>query len=341
MKRSVLLIIVSALFLYFLIGHLGDWQQLATLFFHAKWSFLSIAVTLEIIKFYFFTKLYQQAFSIYEVKWRLKQLAALVLASVSLSLTAPLGPMSGATVFVGEAKERATSLFSTMAGIFVTLLSDFLALLLFLTLSVVLLAFRHQLMQYELVGYVIFVSVVLALFGVFVLAVKNHGVLHGLLRFSQGVLNLGGVLLGKKNAVVGTDWADRKTVQFGKMSAKLVEKRQIFNKLVGTAIYMRLTDMAALFFLFLAFGKLVPVVPLLAGYSVGMLFWIVSPTPQGVGFVESIMPVVFSSLGIDIDVATLATLAFRGLTLWLPALIGFVILRKLVKEVPSKPALVG
>jgi len=42
------------------------------------------------------------------------------------------------------------------------------------------------------------------------------------------------------------------------------------------------------------------------------------------------MPLVFVSLGVDIGVATLTTLTFRGLTIWLPAFLGFFSLKFLV-----------
>ncbi len=59
----------------------------------------------------------------------------------------------------------------------------------------------------------------------------------------------------------------------------------------------------------------------------GILFWIVSPTPQGIGVVEGVMTLVFTSLGVPAAVSTTVTLAFRGLTFWLPLIVGFIILR--------------
>lgn len=334
MKKSLLLVFVSVLFLYFLVGHLSDWQQLASLILNANWWFLWIAIVLEIVRYYYFATLYKEAFSIYGVRWSMRQLLPLVLASVSLSLAAPLGPMAGATVFVGQAKDKEMSLFSTVAGIFVVMLSDFLALLGLLTLSVAFLSFQHQLKHYEFVGYIIFAGLALGLFSTFVLAAKNPKILRGLLRLSQGIVNKFSSVV-RKNDILSKDWADKKTQEFNAMSSKLIEQRRVFGKLIRIAIYTRLFDMATVFFLFLSFGQLISVVPLLIGYSLGMLFWIVSPTPQGVGVVESVMPVAFGSLGVDVGVATLVTLAFRGLALWIPALVGFIVLRKLVKNTPT------
>jgi uncharacterized membrane protein YbhN (UPF0104 family) len=60
-----------------------------------------------------------------------------------------------------------------------------------------------------------------------------------------------------------------------------------------------------------------------------MLFWMVSITPQGIGMVEGAMVLVCTSLGVPAAEATAITLAFRGLSLWLPLLVGFFLLRRL------------
>jgi uncharacterized membrane protein YbhN (UPF0104 family) len=69
--------------------------------------------------------------------------------------------------------------------------------------------------------------------------------------------------------------------------------------------------------------------PLVAGFSMAILFWLVAVTPEGVGVVEGTMALVFISLGFPSQVATAIALAFRGLTFWLPVLAGFVVLRRL------------
>ena len=35
-----------------------------------------------------------------------------------------------------------------------------------------------------------------------------------------------------------------------------------------------------------------------AGYAMGFVFWVVSPTPQGIGVVEGVMALVYTSLGV-------------------------------------------
>jgi hypothetical protein len=81
------------------------------------------------------------------------------------------------------------------------------------------------------------------------------------------------------------------------------------------------------FLMFLAFKQPFSVGTLIAGYSVGYLFLIVSPTPSGIGFVEGAMTLTLASFRIPLAAAGLITLAYRGITLWLTILYGMVSLR--------------
>jgi uncharacterized protein (TIRG00374 family) len=81
--------------------------------------------------------------------------------------------------------------------------------------------------------------------------------------------------------------------------------------------------------LLLAFGQHVSLTIVLAGLGMAILFTVVSPTPVGVGVVEGALAVVLASLGIAPGAAVIVSLAFRGVTLWLPVLYGFIALQAL------------
>ena len=78
-----------------------------------------------------------------------------------------------------------------------------------------------------------------------------------------------------------------------------------------------------LFLIFMAFEQPFSVGTLTAGFSIGVLFQIVSPTPMGIGIVEAAMTFALTSLTVPIEAASVITIVFRGFTLWLPLLYGF------------------
>ena len=98
------------------------------------------------------------------------------------------------------------------------------------------------------------------------------------------------------------------------------------------------SNLLSLFALFLAFRRPIGFGPVIAGYATGILFWKMSPVPEGVGVVEGVMVLAFRSVGVPAPVATVVTLAFRGLTFWLPLLAGVFALRRLAFFRPSQAA---
>jgi uncharacterized protein (TIRG00374 family) len=74
--------------------------------------------------------------------------------------------------------------------------------------------------------------------------------------------------------------------------------------------------------MFLAFGQGFSVPALIAGFSMGYLFLIVSPTPSGVGFVEGAMTLTLNSMDVPLAPAAIIALAYRGITFWLPLAYG-------------------
>jgi len=71
---------------------------------------------------------------------------------------------------------------------------------------------------------------------------------------------------------------------------------------------------------------------IIGGFSISYLFLIVSPTPSGIGIVEGIMPLALSSLRIPWSQAVIITLAYRGITFWLPLGVGALAFRALNRE---------
>ena len=77
------------------------------------------------------------------------------------------------------------------------------------------------------------------------------------------------------------------------------------------------------YILFLAFQQSVRLGTLVAGFGIGIVFFIITIVPQGAGAVLGMMTLVFSSMGIPKTIAFVIALAFRGMNFWLPLFCGF------------------
>ena len=125
------------------------------------------------------------------------------------------------------------------------------------------------------------------------------------------------------------EWAQENAGEFNQAAVAVSQHPSRLIRTIVIAFFAHLLDITTLYILFLAFHQPVGLGTLVAGYAMGILFWIVSITPQGIGVVEGVMALTFTSLGIPGAVATTVVLAFRGLTFWIPMLLGFLAVQRM------------
>ena len=73
---------------------------------------------------------------------------------------------------------------------------------------------------------------------------------------------------------------------------------------------------------FVSFGVPFSAGTIIAGWAIGYLFLIVSPTPSGIGIVEGIMPITLASLRVPYEAAVVVTLTYRAVTFWVLLAVG-------------------
>jgi uncharacterized protein (TIRG00374 family) len=97
---------------------------------------------------------------------------------------------------------------------------------------------------------------------------------------------------------------------------------------LGLALMVHVISLACLYTIFLAYRHPIALGPLTAGFGMGIVFWVITVIPQGVGATEGIMTLVFISLGVPRTKAITIALVFRGVNFYLPMLVGFFFLRR-------------
>jgi uncharacterized membrane protein YbhN (UPF0104 family) len=91
-------------------------------------------------------------------------------------------------------------------------------------------------------------------------------------------------------------------------------------------------DICVLWASFHAFGSAPPFTVIWMAYFVGMLGNLL-PLPGGLGGVEGGMIGAFAAFGVDIDLAVLAVLTYRGISFWLPTIPGAIAYFQLLRTV--------
>ena len=328
MKRRWIFWVLVIIFLWVVISRFSEIKKLAETLMGGQWQWVAAAALAQVIYYLIYTGLYQSAFLTVGVKSRLFELLPVTFASIFLNVAAPSGGASGAALFVDDASRRGESGGRSTVGTLLVLIADFSAFLVLLVAGMIYLFTHHNLKIYESLAAAILLVIIGGLTAFLLLGLWRPQWLHQLLGWVRGLANRLAHLI-KRPDFLDEAWVEHNSSEFTEAAIAIAAQPTLLLQTMGIALAAHLVDLTSLYFLFLAFHQKVHFGVLVAGYAMGILFWIVAITPQGIGVVEGMMTLVFASLGIPIEHATVIALAFRGLTFWLPLAIGFLVLRRL------------
>ena len=274
-----------------------------------------------------FTGMYQFALYTVEIPGRLFDLIPVWFTSVFLNITAPSAGMTGAAVFIDDAAHRGYSPARAAAGMVLVLVADYSAFAVLLIIGMTYLFVTRNLHFFEVFASVILLLFILSLTVVLLLGLWRPAALHAFLNWVQARANNIARRFNRR-PFLGDDWAVINAAEFSEAAAAIKAHPKRLAATYAAALGAHLLEMTTLFMVSQAFHAHIHPGVLVAGYAVGILFWVVAFTPSGIGVVEGVMALVLTTLGVSGEAATLTALSFRGLTFWLPLLIGFFLLRR-------------
>jgi phosphatidylglycerol lysyltransferase len=328
MKRQWIFWILVLAFIYVVISQFSAIKKLIETLILGQWQWVAVAALIQVVYYMIYTVLYQSAFLTVGVKSRLRELLPLTFASIFMNVAAPSGGASSVALFADDATRRGASAARTAAGYLLVMVADFSAFLVVLLGGMIYLFTHHVLHIYESVAAAMLVIIITVLTALLLLGLWRPQLLHKLLIWTQQLANRLAHLFKRPN-FLDEAWVENNTREYTEAAMAIAAHPGLLAQTIGIAFVSHLVDLTSLYVLFLAFHQMAHFGVLVAGYAMGILFWVVSITPQGIGIVEGMMTLVFTSLGIPLAQSTIITLAFRGLTFWLPFAIGFLVLRRL------------
>jgi len=325
--QRVLFGVLAIAFIWLVAGHFTEVKKLADTLAQGQWQWVLAAAVLQVIYYLTFTTSYQAAFYALGIKRKVRELVPVALGSLFVNVVAPTASTAGAALFVDDAARRGHSPTRAATAILLQLVADYSALLLVLVAGMAVLFAYHDLQTYEIIGALILLLLNIALTGVLLLGIWRPTLVEGLLRWIQATVNRIGAWF-KRPALLDTDWAYTNAAELTAASQAVTEYPTRLVRLILVMLVAYAVDLSSLYVLFRAFGLSIGLGPLVAGFAMGLLFWIVSPIPQGIGLVEGIMTLTYTSLGVPAETAAIVSLAFRGLTFWLPLVLGFMLIQR-------------
>ena len=325
-RRGLFWLLIAA-FLWIFISHLNEIETLAETLAQGAWDRVLIATLFLILYYVLYTAVYQSAFCIVGIPGRVRDLLPVMLASLFVNVAAPTGGASGAALFVDNAARKGHSAARAAVGGLLALVNYYAAFGVILLGGLGYLFLENDLKMYQVVGSTLLMLLTAGMGLLILLGLWLPNQLRSLLFWFQRQVNRLAARFHRP-APLADDWAEEHAAEFARASAAVIARPGGLVRTLGVAMAAHGASLAGLYLLFLAFHQ--PVTPgaLVAGYTMGFVFWIVSPVPQGIGVVEGVMTLVYTSLGVPAATATVVSLAFRGLVFWLPLAMGFVVLHR-------------
>ena len=319
--RKLVIAIVVLLCVIFLIASMSEVESILETIRHGDWRFLGLSIVLITLWLVVNAASYKLIFSGTGIQEKLEKLLLLSAASNFLNIVAPTAGMSGMAIFISEARRRGYSTGRvTVAGVLFTWF-DYAAFLFILSVGLIVLIRRDNINIAEIIAtLLLFLAASIIAYLLYVgtqSAEKLSAALVWLTRLANKILK----------PFIHRDYlSEQRAVGFAYEASdglKMLPHRPVYIllpfllSLIGKIILMLI-----LLLMFLAFE--VPLTPgtLIAGFSLGYLFTIVSPTPAGIGFVEGGLTLALSTLYVPFGQAAVIALAYRGVTFWLPLLFG-------------------
>ncbi|MGD0153874.1 MAG: lysylphosphatidylglycerol synthase transmembrane domain-containing protein [Thermacetogeniaceae bacterium] len=320
--------LLLAAFAWLVVSRIQEIERLARSIARGSWQLILFAALLQVAYYLLYSLLYQTTFAIVELNKDAWELLLVLLSSLFINVVAPLGGMAGIALFADDASLSGRSPARATAGILLVNLVVFIAFSIILIAGLAYLFLLKHLQQWQVAAAIILLLSTVCLAFLLLLARWKPRLLEMLLLSVQKVVGRFSSRI-KRPSPLGGNWAVKNIAEFASAARAIGMKPWLLGLSLLIAFIAHLTSMLSLYVVFLAFRNPISFPVLVAGYSMATLFTIISPTPQGIGLVEGIMPLVFRSLNVRYRTALWASLTFRSLTFWIPLMIGFFLFRYL------------
>ena len=341
--RKIVMWIAILMAVIFVIVSITEIENILAAMRKGNWLFLLLAIALEVICLVNNSFTYRTLYRLVGLNETLKQLFLLSTASTFVNLIAPSGGLVGVTVFMDSAKKKNLSPARVMVVGILYGIYEYVSLLFIVALGFVALIRRHNLSTGEIIAAVWLLAITIILSLILYIGYRSTKRLGDLMfRFATWINRVLFRLFHRD--LIKAEGAHTLAAEIAEGVAALQTSK---NKLIFPLIFAMLNKfllIGVLTSIFISLRVPFSLGTIVVGYGLAQLFFYVTPTPAGVGFVEGVFPVVLNALLIPFPTAVLITLIYRGITLWFQFGIGFFAFRKLQRtnaamtSTPTEPA---
>src|SRR4030095_2835741 len=330
MKKIIILVVIflAASFVYLSLGEIASIVQ--TLQKGNIW-FILLAILIQCSWFVIAGLTYLSLYHILGLDETIQRMTLMSAAANFVNVIAPSAGMGGVAVFISHARRNGQSPGKVTVVSMLFVLLDYIAFLCVLTIGLIVLFRRNDLRASEITASMIMFATAAGLVFMLYLGSKSATALGNTLAWMAHLINR---IVGP---FIHHDYlSETRAHEFAREMAQdlksLPERYHSLMQPLSYALANKALMMGILLVSFLSFEVPFTAGTIICGYSIAYLFLIVSPTPSGIGIVEGIMPLALVSLRVPWSQAVIVTLAYRGITFWLPLRVGALALRILDRK---------
>jgi uncharacterized protein (TIRG00374 family) len=287
---------------------------------HMRWMILAVA--LEILWMVNVGLTYKSIYHLLGMEESRDRLTLVAVASSFMNIIAPTAGVSGIAVFANDATRRGYPPGkATLAGALYIVI-DQASFLIVLGLGWIILLRRNNLNAGEISASLLLLAMACIFAFLIYLGYRSANALGNLLARSARLINR---LL---KPILHRDYLSEERAHsfaleiaegVGSLPEHSIQRllRPLIQALVNKALLIGILVCS-----FLAFDVPFSAGTIIAGWAISYLFLVVSPTPNGIGIVEGLMPLTLSSLRVPYEAAVVVTLSYRAVTFWIMLAVG-------------------
>ena len=333
--RKFILIVILFLGATFIVLYFSELQQIFTTIQRANPWYLAMALVIQGLWFIIVGLTYQSIYNLLGLKESRRHMILLAIAANFVNVVTTSAGVGGMALFINDGQHRGQSSGKvTVAGALYVLIDE-TAFLCVLAVGTVILARRNRLSDGDIAASLTLLAIACLIASFLYLGYRSASTLGKVLARLARIINaivrpfLRRDYLSEARAhTFASEIADGLSA-LPKKPTSLIPP--LLLSLCGKILLMGVLTCA-----FLSFNIPFRLGTIISGFSLGFLFLIVSPTPSGVGIMEGVMALAFHSRRIPWGSAILVTLAYRGVTFWLPLLLGLAAFRLINMRKPVK-----
>jgi uncharacterized protein (TIRG00374 family) len=322
----------------FIITRFTELEAIVSTIQEGDWRFIAIGLILEFIWLVNIAASFRAIYKALDVDEKLKNLILTAAAANFVNVVTPTGGVGGMAIFISEGQRRNCSAARVTVASALYVLFDYAGFLCVLTLGVIVLIRRDNLNPPEIIASGIMVIIVIFLAFLLFLGTQSEQALGNVLAWGARTINkILRPILPKKHRQYLSEARAHEFAHDAVDGIRCI-KNQPKNLIMPAllALSSKALMILILFMTFMAFRVPLSIGTLIAGFSIAFLFSIVSPTPSGVGIVEGTLTLALHSFFIPLSASAVIAIVYRGITFWVPLLVGMFAFRALGVDTDNK-----